>query len=118
CLFQCFFGSPVGNTVRRSDDRLSAMMRFDLNLYGFGGYTFKMLYKQLCDPLGILVRHETHGDLGECLGRQHGLGSFTNVPAPDTIYFQCWADACMFDRGITFFAPKFLYTEICLIFFD
>src|SRR5690606_14049593 len=91
---------------------------FYLYLYGFGSYTLEMLFEQLCDSFGILIRHETHGDLCKCLGRQHGLGSFTNVPAPDTIYFQCWANACMFDGSIAFFAPKFLYTKICLIFFD
>src|SRR5690349_4001045 len=77
-----------------------------------------MLGEQFGDHMMILVRDESHGDLGGSLRWENGLGTFTCIATPDAVAVECWSHTGTFKRCISFFAGDLFNAELFLVFIE
>ena len=90
-------------------------MRGDFNLYIIRSDGLEMLGEKLSYSLAVLVRDQSHGNLGMGLRRKDSLGALACIAAPDTIDIQARPYTCPFHGRIAFLALHFIDTEELLI---
>src|SRR5690606_17851008 len=63
-LFNGFFGCPVGHAVSRCNRRLTAVMGRNFYGYVLRRNAFEVFSEKCGDFVRILIRYQTHGNLG------------------------------------------------------
>ena len=61
--------------------------RGNFNLYGWGGYFFKMFFKQVQYLVRVLVGYKAHRNFGKCFRSDNRFRALTLVSAPNAIQF-------------------------------
>ena len=72
----------------------------------FGGKLLHEIGVLLQDVVGILVRHQAHGDLGEGAGGNHGLGSGSGEAAGHAVDFKRRTRPRAVENGVAGFAGQ------------
>src|SRR5712692_5871962 len=83
---------------------LAAAEHFEFAGDRFGQQFADVLFHELGDFLRILVGDQARGKFCVGLRRNHGLGAFAGVAAPNAVELECGARPKLFDDGKTFLA--------------
>ena len=95
---------------------LPAVHGGDFYLYGIGGDSHDVIGKQLRNLVMILMRNQSAGYFGVCLGGQYGFGTFARIAAPDAAYIERRTATVALQRAVSFFAEKGVYADSLFVF--
>ena len=90
---------------------LPAVHGGDFYLYGIGSDSHDVIGKQLRNLVMILMRNQSAGYFGVCLGGQYGFGTFARIAAPDAAYIERRTATVALQRAVSFFAEKGVYAD-------
>ena len=93
-------GRLVGRHVGRSDVRHSAVQRFHGDLHAPGGDAPEVALEKFRNLPVVLMRNQSHRNLGRRFRRNHRLGPFARVAAPDAVYVERGTHAGTFERRV------------------
>ena len=80
------------------------MERFHRDFHALGGDGPEVLLEEFADLAVVLIRDQTHRDLGRSLGGNHRLGALLDVAAPDAVHVERGPYARAFERREARFA--------------
>ena len=91
------------------------MTGVDLKAHGRRANFLQMFQCELCDFLGLLIRHETHGDLHSRPRRHNRLAAFALIAAGEAVDFECGPGAALLHGGEAAFAEECGHAEHFLV---